>query len=181
MDPLFLDARAEQAAQYYEEIYIGTHPLFLHPGTRLVLATPEQQVCRFCGRDSANTQFRHTAHAIPELLGNKTLFTREECDQCNSFFGSSIENDLENWTKPTRTFARIKGKKGVPTLKDEKEGWRIEYDETAFTITQYESNPKFRVDASERRVELQLKRDPYTPVAVLKALVRVGVNAIPKR
>ena len=118
--PVILDARGEKAAQFYEETYVGAHPLFLRPGKRLVLAGPDPRVCRFCGRDSANTRFRHDAHAIPHLLGNRTLFTREECDQCNLFFGSTIENDLGNWTKPTRTFSRIKGKNGVPTLKNEK-------------------------------------------------------------
>ncbi len=139
--PVILDARGEKAAQFYEETYVGAHPLFLRPGKRLVLAGPDPRVCRFCGRDSANTRFRHDAHAIPHLLGNRTLFTREECDQCNLFFGSTIENDLGNWTKPTRTFSRIKGKNGVPTLKNEKEGWRIEYDGRALQMTQYESNP----------------------------------------
>ena len=180
--PVILDARGEKAAQFYEETYVGAHPLFLRPGKRLVLALagPDPRVCRFCGRGSANTRFRHDAHAIPHLLGNRTLFTREECDQCNLFFGSTIENDLGNWTKPTRTFSRIKGKNGVPTLKNEKEGWRIEYDGKALQMTQYESNPKFKVDIDNRQFKLQLKRDPYTPVAVLKALVRVGLTLLPK-
>ncbi len=109
--PVFLDERGEKAAQFYEERYVGTHPLFLRPGKRLVLAAPDPRVCRFCRRGTASTPFRNDAHAIPQLLGNRTLFTREECDECNLFFGSTIENDLGNWTKPTRTFSRIKGKK----------------------------------------------------------------------
>lgn len=175
-----LDAGVEKAAQFYEERYVGTNPLFLRPGKRLTLAAPDPIVCRFCGRDSASTRFRHDAHAIPQLLGNRTLFTREECDQCNLFFGSTIENDLGNWTKPTRTFSRIKGKKGVPTLKNVKEGWRIKYDGRTLRMTQYEPNPKFKVDIDKRQVTLQLKRDPFTPVAVLKALVRVGLTLLPK-
>lgn len=177
--PVVLDVRAEKAAQFYEERYVGAHSLFLRPGGRLVLAASDRRVCRFCGRDSAKTRFRNRAHAIPQLLGNRTLFTREECDECNLFFGSTIENDLGNWTKPTRTFSRIKGKRGVPTLKNEKEGWRIEYDGSAFHMTQIESNPMFNVDLHKRQFKLQLKRDPYTPVAVLKALVRVGLTILP--
>ena len=177
--PVGLNATGEKAAQFYEERYIGTHPLFLRPGQRLVLAAPDPRICRFCRRDSATTPFRHDAHAIPQLLGNRTLFTREECDECNLLFGSTIENDLGNWTKPTRTFSRIKGKNGVPTLKNEKEGWRIEYDGTSLRMTQYESNPKFNVDIEKRQFSLQLKRDPYTPVAVLKALIRVGLTLLP--
>ncbi|MDE0270792.1 MAG: HNH endonuclease [Gammaproteobacteria bacterium] len=153
--------------------------LFLRPGERLVLAAPDPRVCRFCGQDSASTPFRHDAHAIPQLLGNRTLFTREECDECNRFFGSTIENDLGNWTKPMRAFSRIKGKKGVPTLKNEKEGWRIKSDGTGLRMTECESNPKFKVDIEKRQFSLQLKRDPYTPVAVLKALVRVGLILLP--
>ena len=174
-----LDARGKKAAQFYEERYVGTHPLFLRPRQRLVLGAADRRVCRFCGRDSASAPFRHEAHAIPQLLGNRTLFTHEECDQCNLHFGSTIENDLGNWTKPTRTLSRIKGKNGIPTLKNEKEGWRIEYDGTGLRVTQYESNPKFKVDVEQRRFHLQLVRDPYTPVAVLKALVRIGLTLLP--
>ena len=179
MEQILFEPNIAKALQYYEERYVGVDRFFLRPGTRLELPTTEPRSCRFCGRNSTDTRFSQRAHAIPELLGNRFLFTREECDECNSQFGKTIENDLGNWTKPMRTFSRIRGKRGIPTLKDEREGWRIEYTETAFNITQYESNPLFTVDEDQRRLELQLKRDPFTPVAVLKAFVRVGLTLLP--
>ncbi len=86
MDPIILDTKAADAARFYEKRYVGAQPLFLRPGTKLVLGGTDARRCRFCDRDSADATFRTAAHAIPELLGNKTLFTLEECDQCNAFF-----------------------------------------------------------------------------------------------
>ena len=34
---------------------------------------------------------------IPEALGNKGLITYEECDECNSKFGKTIEKDLQSF------------------------------------------------------------------------------------
>ena len=176
---IVLDANVKGVEQFYGEKYVVCRRLLLLPGKKTVLPSPDPRVCRFCGRDNEHTQFRQDAHAIPQLLGNRTLFTREECDCCNLFFGSTIEDDLGKWTMPSRTISRIKGKNGVPTIKHHKEGWRIEYDESVLQLTDYESNPKFNVDIEKRQFSLQLKRNPYTPVAVLKALVRIGLMLLP--
>jgi hypothetical protein len=33
------------------------------------------------------------AHALPESISNKSLFTYYECDACNQAFGEGCEND----------------------------------------------------------------------------------------
>ena len=86
-------------------------------GRRTHLRSRTGRVSRFCRRNDATVSFRAKAHAIPETFGNKTLFTNYECDQCNDLFGSTIENDLGAYTKPDRVFARIPGKRSVPSLK----------------------------------------------------------------
>ena len=100
------------------------------------LGDKNDRVCRLCGADESQTTFKIEAHAIPELLGNKSVFTHYECDDCNRFFGSGIENDMGNWTKPSRTFARIRGKVGVPSIKRDRtqQRWRIDHDASGFHI-----------------------------------------------
>ena len=176
-----LDPKIAEAADFYDQHY-DTMGLVLRPGLRMILGDRESQVCRFCGRSKPAVSFRHEAHAIPESLGNKSLFTNYECDSCNQFFGGGIEDNLGNWSKPLRTFARVRGKSGVPTLKrgEPEPGWRIEYNApTGFHVKQYENDPIFVVDEEKKQVRFEFKRDAYTPVAVFKAFVKIGLTLMP--
>ena len=147
---------------------------------KIFLGDKQHRVCRFCGRGKSSTRFKRDAHVIPESFGNKRLFSYYECDDCNHHFGTTIENDLGNWSKPHRTLARIVGKRGVPTLKEigTDRGWRIEYDATGFHLSHYEDDPFFVVDEAKKLVTFELELDPYTPIAVLKAFVRIGLTLI---
>ena len=176
-----LDPKIEKAAEFYDQHYAGIEPLFIRPGTKIVLGDKNNRVCRFCGKGENEVSFKLEAHAIPEALGNKSVVTNFECDNCNQLFGRGIENDLGNWSKPNRTFARIRGKSGVPTLKKggPDPGWRIEYGATGFEMKHYEDDPIFYVDEERKQLRFELKRDSYTPVAVLKAFVKIGLTLIP--
>jgi len=147
----------------------------------VVLGGPARRICRFCGKTAPDVTFKKVAHAIPEALGNRGVVSLYECDACNTLFGEGIENDLGNWTKPLRTFARIRGKSGVPTLKRGGDtGWRIEPDDNGFQIKNYEDDPVMVVDHEAKRLHFTLKRDPFTPVAVLKALMKIGLTLMPE-
>src|SRR5690606_2268326 len=39
--------------------------------------TIENRICRFCFRRAPAVTFRNEAHAVPEFLGNKALFSRD--------------------------------------------------------------------------------------------------------
>lgn len=83
---------------------------------------------------------------------------------------------------PMRTLARIRGKDGVPVLKSEAAGWRIEYenDKNSFNIDHREGDPVFTVDIDLKQITLRLKRDPYRPIGVLKAFVKMGLSLVPE-
>lgn len=166
---------------FYETNYDIIGQWFVRPGEKVVLGNMQNRICRFCGKQSPEVTFRKVAHAIPELLGNKSIESAYECDTCNQGFGSGIENDLGNWSKPMRTLIRIRGKNGVPTLKKggDKPGWRIEYDQSRLNITAYEDDPIYEVDEENKSVTFKLRRDAYTPVAVLKALMKIGITLLP--
>ena len=79
-----------------------------------------------------------------------------------------------------RTFAKICGKGGVPCLKKGSSGgWRIEYGPSGFDITAYEEDPIFEIDEAAKMVTFHLRRDPYVPVGVLKAFVKMGLTPQP--
>jgi hypothetical protein len=103
----------EKTLAFYDQNYECIVNWILLPGNKIMLGSKDDgQGCRFCDKRSPEVTFRLDAHAIPESLGNKGLFSAYECDICNQFFGKGIENDFGNWSKPIRTFARIRGKKG---------------------------------------------------------------------
>lgn len=57
--------------------------------------------CRFCGTGDPKL-FRRVAHLIPEALGNKRIFSLDECGTCNEKF-SVYESALVNPHSPLVT------------------------------------------------------------------------------
>lgn len=171
----------EKSITFYETNYDIIGQWLVRPGDKIVLGDMNNRTCRFCGKKSPEVSFKKVAHAIPELLGNKSIESAYECDTCNKDFGDGIENDLGNWSKPMRTLIRIRGKKSVPTLKKggDKPGWRIEYGQNRLNVRAYEDDPIFEVDEDNKTITFKLRRDSYTPVAVLKAFMKIGVTLLP--
>ncbi|WP_082845544.1 HNH endonuclease [Paraburkholderia caribensis] len=141
------------------------------------------RTCRFCGQQSPNATFAMDAHAIPEALGNKKLFSLHECDACNRFFGSGIENDFGNWSKPARSLTRRRGKRGVPTLKgSDGAKWRMEWTGGKFFVTAGADDQDLPFTASDdlRTLTFELKREPHVPMAVLKTFVKMALTILPE-
>ena len=170
----------EASCKFYEGNYEEIGKWFLKPGEKVTLGDRNNRACRFCGERSPEVTFKSAAHAIPEALGNKTLFTAYECDTCNHGFGTGIENDFGNWSKPMRTFAQIAGKSGVPTIKTKRGDSRVEFGPNGFDIKQYETDPIFEIDEKKKTLTFRLQRDPYTPIAVLKAFIKMGLSVLPE-
>ena len=171
----------EKSIAFYSANYDIIGAWFLRPGEKVVLGDKSNRICRFCAKGAPEVTFKKIAHAIPELLGNKSIESSYECDICNEEFGKGIENDLGNWSKPMRTLIRIRGKNGVPTLKKggDQPGWRIEYDDSKLSVRAYENDPIYEVDEKNRSVTFKLRRDAYTPIAVLKAFIKIGLTLLP--
>ena len=174
-------AQISEAIEFYQRNYDIIGQWVVRPGTKIVLKRGGDLICRFCARRRPEVTFQLEAHAIPEALGNRSITSTYECDDCNQEFGRGIENDLGHWSKPMRTFARIRGKSGVPTLvKGSAGGWRIEYDpKSGFNVRDYEDDPIFKIDETNKVATFMLRRDTFVPVAVLKAFVKVGLTLLP--
>ncbi len=108
------------ARQYFDERYVVVlrHPLSAPRPIMLPLDVLAQRRCRFCGRDSTEVCFSDDAHAISNLLGNKSLFSPNECNVCNRLYGQKYEDHLGKWSNLARALAQIPGKKNKrPTFK----------------------------------------------------------------
>jgi len=74
-----------------------------------------ERLCRFCGRTHLEgATFKKVAHAIPAALGNRHLKLDDECDDCNHFFGNTIEPTLVEILSFQRVTLGIQGRSGHP-------------------------------------------------------------------
>ena len=78
-----------------EDVYVGD-------------AVKGNRHCRYCPCTD-DRKFSEDAHAISESLGNKHVFSNEECDDCNEYFSHKEENFLR-LMDVRRTLYRISGK-----------------------------------------------------------------------
>jgi hypothetical protein len=59
-----------------------------------VIGGAQRPRCRFCEQSAPQAAFSRVQPAVPELVGNMTLGTREICDECADRFGGSIDRDF---------------------------------------------------------------------------------------
>lgn len=72
--------------------------------------------CRFCKTQKNKSNFKKKAHAVAECIGNKTLRTKYECDECNDHFSKNEENELSKLFKFYKAIRGIGGKHGKTKL-----------------------------------------------------------------
>ena len=158
----------------------------------IYLGDKAKQVCRYCGRASPEVQFKMLAHAIPDQVGNDWLFDYEECDTCNANFAKRIEDDFGKWTLPWRNSGRIKGKKGVPSIKSNDSKFRIDATvastpaETGAGAVRHDlkifmeaNDVRHEFDEATKTVKLTLDRPAYAPMGVFKCLVKMAIAVMP--
>lgn len=136
----------------------------------------KKRVCRFCGKSmEEGAKFVNEAHSIPAFMGNKTLFQNEECDECNSYFGEGIENDLDNYTKVMRTFAGIEGRNGIPEIyaKDKKIFYADIENEYKGPVIISSSNNKGNPEIINIKSEY-----PFIPSNVFKILCKIFFSVV---
>ncbi|SCX34513.1 HNH endonuclease [Agrobacterium rosae] len=171
-----------EALEFYYGHYDAVQEYILKPGTKQVLGDETQRHCRFCEKCEPEVTFKTLAHALPEALGNKSLFSNYECDQCNHEFGIGIENHLGKWTKALRVLGRIRGKTGLAEVEERGgRGWKIRSHPTeGLKISAYEDNQIFEVDEDAKTVKLRIPVEPYIPLAVLKAFWKIALTLMPE-
>ena len=173
---------AEEHAIQYMNDYDLIKELYLPAENKIILQrSDKKKICRFCDGEAPTATFAKEAHALPEALGNNSLFSEYECDRCNGQFGESIENDFGKWSKPMRTMMRIKGKNGVPTIKwSSSNRNRIEFISNQLEISTLEDEPFFEIDEPNKTVNFKIKREPYIPLGVLKTFYKIAITLIPE-
>ncbi|MCH6256817.1 hypothetical protein MLD52_09685 [Puniceicoccaceae bacterium K14] len=142
-------------------------------------------VCRFCEVDSPT--FKQCSHTFPEALGNKWVFSRDECDCCNALF-SKYETALVDCLKPLLTMGGVKGKKRIPqsgrTLgstyikhsnsgEPRRQSWHCKGE----SLSDY--GPRLDQKTGLMDMKLPIPEIPFVPRYAYKALAKMGYALLP--
>ena len=170
---------AERAARFHKNY---ERVLLYHFDTddRTMLGTAPGQSCRFCGRSAPAVSFRQVKHAVPELLGNRSIFVQYECDDCNQFFGRVLEDSLGKMLSGVRTLLLMRGKRGIPSFKTNRKLTRIDVEDGVLKIQQSTSDPIVTVDQEANSAAFNPTTQPFTPLAVYKCFARLGLSLMPE-
>jgi len=143
--------------------------------------------CRFCETSDQSMFGRRTnAHTFPEGLGNKALFSLDECRSCNEKF-SIYEDALCKAVGPFLTLGGVKGKSGVrQTGRSESDSVikhsnlgerrniniRAKVPDVNMVVSQLRSDVlKFRIPVTG---------DMFVPLYAYKALLKIALSLLPE-
>ncbi|MFB9373489.1 hypothetical protein ACFFUB_05915 [Algimonas porphyrae] len=144
--------------------------------------------CRFCGCND-DRAFKQKAHLIPEALGNKWLFSRDECDHCNSLF-SLYDQALADAVGAILTLGATKGKGNRVRQTGRSQGnARIRHRRDSLGKRSLSVSGRLPDNDKPIRIELftgtmvletRLPPTPYRPRHAYKALCKMGLALVPK-
>lgn len=136
--------------------------------------------CRFCERGWREAPFRKRRHAVSEMFGNRSLLTKAECDDCNKYFGNTIEKDLADFTEVARHFSYVPGKHGsIPCVTDEGGKIIAQVIDDVTHITMDSGEEVFQQIEEEKSLSRTFPGKVLTPVGALKALTKFAISIMP--
>ncbi|MFK7207082.1 HNH endonuclease [Acinetobacter baumannii] len=145
------------------------------------LAENEKKTCIYCLKNTDNVKFDKKPHVISQLLGNRFLLHYEECDECNSHFGSTLETELDNFLKPYRTLNGVpnRNNKLVKTISiNQKEEFKFNKVDNNFLITSQIENAQF--DEKSKIFTLKVDLLKHRPSDVYKAFMKILYGLLPR-
>lgn len=161
---------------FYDNHYTGCLH-FIEKGKKIHLGDKNNKSCRFCSKSHPDVTFKKIAHALPEMIGNKSLFSNYECDSCNEIFANTIEDNLSKYLGAGRTLFKLRGKNGVPKYKSNKKDIRIHFkDDLIIEMDSLYSDISINDDS--KKLSISTSKQKYIPLFVYKCLVKMVLSII---
>jgi len=142
--------------------------------------------CRFCANSDVSTFGKKTnAHTYPEALGNKSLFSLDECVACNTTF-SRYEDALCKAVGPYLTLGGTKGKNGVRqtgrsnsdlVLKHERPDGKRHIRVVA--KNQGDLSGVASLDGETLFLRIPVGRETFIPMYAYKAILKIALSLLP--
>lgn len=176
-----LSPEARQVLAFYEKNYEIIKNIELPPDARkkTYLGSRENRQCRYCGA-TAKSAFRKTAHTLPEALGNKSLISLDECDECNEKFGRLLDEHFARFLGLHRTVHQISGKKGVPAYGVPGRRPKLRRVGTnQFAGEAHVEDDFIEIDERSRKGKIKGYKQPYIRRSVFKCLTKIALAILP--
>jgi len=140
--------------------------------------------CRYCGTTDRQ-KFKKRAHTVAEGLGNKWIFSLDECDDCNHLF-SRYETALTASVGAFLTLGGVKGKKNKvrqtgrsagPTYVEHanREGRRS----LSTMINGLDPKVGWNPSTGEMRFTFPIANEKFRPFEAHKAVLKIGYALLP--
>jgi hypothetical protein len=123
---------------------------------------------------------------LPAALGNRSLFSLEECDNCNEEYGDAFDVHLVRMLDCERAFWRVRTREGPPKLKGARAKASVgQSQDGGLHVVVDNSDDSVSLSMPEPgRVILRVRPSPFQPVAAFRALARsawLGLDAEERR
>ena len=143
--------------------------------------TATKRTCRFCGRTEPEVTFKKVAHAIPHFIGNRTLKSLYECDDCNGNVFSPMESQFSQFMSIYHTFYHVSKGDKVPTFRNNsKEHSKIVVDGGTIKIDCVEGEDLVpEIDKKNHTFKIKAKRS-YVPQNVYKIFIKMALSIMPE-
>lgn len=143
--------------------------------------TATKRTCRFCGRTEPEVTFKKVAHAIPHFIGNRTLKSLYECDDCNGNVFSPMESQFSQFMSIYHTFYHVSKGGKVPTFRNNsKEQSKIVVDGGTIKIDCVEGEDLVpEIDKKNHTFKIKAKRS-YVPQSVYKIFIKMALSIMPE-
>lgn len=140
--------------------------------------------CRFCGTSDRSLFKLYNAHTFPKATGNKWLFSKYECKNCNKFF-SVYESELANHGLLMASLYGINGKKykkdGI-SLKRTNDKIGIQINKDLLKGSPQQSLVlSLDFQKNEEKAELTVSEFPYIPLYLYKTLAKIAYSIMPDK
>lgn len=150
-----------------------------------------ERKCIFC--DDENATFSKVAHAVSETIGNKSLISHFECDECNQNFGKMFEDDLGKYMLPYKIITKTFGKGNQLSSKDgpiedgisygnyriqlNKNKPVIENNDAKALIIEAKNTGIIKLD--NNKIEVNIPRQHYFPPSIYCSFLKMAYSVMP--
>lgn len=167
----------------------GSRLLIPKHGTKII-GCSKNKICRFCGKGEGEVTFKKIAHAFPQSIGNSALASNYECDDCNQFFGNTIENEYANFFSLYHSIMKVNGKNGIPkcsfkipcsmrTNKCAKNCVDIDFKDNIPYIRKCREVDSQYVNCTSDSIIISKPVGNHCPIAVFKAIIKMAITVMP--
>lgn len=160
-----------QFTNWYDLLGRASFPIHGRTPRKRNIGARTPRRCCLCGEAAPVASFGTLSHALPAALGNRHLFSMEECDSCNARY-SKWEGELAALLAPQRILGATRARQQRPKISLRGMSSIEAVSSNEIRIFQDSRDESIRLDVGSDSGSLTMTCPPYRPLAAVLALLR---------